>query len=63
MTKDQDWRGKKIFTVWKKSEDPKPEFEGDQPHPDLKFTCDCGFSSKEGPYHQCPRGTGYAPNK
>lgn len=44
-------RGK---TVWKKSDMPKPAFSGNKPNSNLKFTCQCGFSSKTGPEHKCP---------
>lgn len=51
-----DWRGKTLRVLWRKADDPKPEFTGTDPHPDLKFTCECGFRSTLGPEHHCTKG-------
>jgi hypothetical protein len=54
VPKHEDWRGKTLRVVWSKKADPKPEHAGNQPHPDVKFTCQCGYSSTATPDHKCP---------
>jgi len=56
VPRHEDWRGKTLKVIWRKADDPKPEFEGTDPHPDLKFTCGkCGAqqSPRASACHAC----------
>lgn len=53
VPRHEDWRGKPIKTVIKR--EPAAPDPGTEPNPNLKFSCECGFSSTVGPDHKCTK--------